>query len=153
MEALHSPNDFPADFPSSPSQILEAVVDRFAQWRTTRKKIERIPESLWQAAASLHPRYSVHQIARALRLDFVDIRNRILPDHRHRRRSPRQPAPPAGVLAESAPFLELPPVPAPAAGPSECILKLKEGPQGTRLTIRLKGVGTMGPLLEVLRGL
>lgn len=138
------------DSPISPPD-LEAVGRQFAQWRTTRQKIERIPQSLWQAAASLYPRYSVHQIARALRLDFVDLRAHIHPAGPARRRSQRKVTLAVGAQAESAPFLELP-VPTAAAGPSECIVKLKEGPRGTRITIRMKGAGVR-PLVELLQAL
>src|SRR5271157_5265532 len=56
---------------------LQHVIYQFQQWRVGRQKLGRIPEPLWQAAASLHPRYSVFRIARALRLNFNDMRDRI----------------------------------------------------------------------------
>ena len=56
---------------------LEEVRDQFKQWRHRRKVGARIPSELWQAAVSLHPRYSVNQISRSLRLDYVDVRKRV----------------------------------------------------------------------------
>ena len=34
---------------------MQAVSVLFDQWRSTRKKKDRIPESLWEAAADLSP--------------------------------------------------------------------------------------------------
>jgi hypothetical protein len=145
MEALNTAKD------SLSEQLeLEQVVKKFQQWRAGRQKLERIPEVLWQAAASLYPRYSVFCIARALRLDFVDIRDRI---HSKRKQScglKRKGAMARGAHSQGLHFMELPA--AAAAGGSECSVKLKDGPRGTQITIRLKGSG-IGPLLESLGGL
>lgn len=118
-------------------QDLEAVLLQFARWRAERKTGERIPQQLWQAAASLHPRYSVYQIARALRLDFLDLRDHIHP-YRKKGGSKRE-----GSLQ----FMQLPI--APAEGLADCRLKVSEG-RRVRLLIRLKAAG-VGPVVELLR--
>ena len=56
---------------------LEAVREQFEHWRESRKVGARIPSELWQAAVSLHPRYTVNQISRSLRLDYMDVRKRV----------------------------------------------------------------------------
>jgi|GEM_PF-3186912 len=38
---------------------------------------QRLPEELWQAAVDLAPPYSTHHIARALRLNYTDLKRRI----------------------------------------------------------------------------
>ncbi len=56
---------------------MQRVNVLFDQWRSTRKKRDRIPESLWEAAADLSPSYSTCQISKALRLDFKELKRRI----------------------------------------------------------------------------
>jgi len=143
MEAHNTAHDALID-----TQELEGVVQQFQRWRANRRKMERIPEALWQAAASLYPRYPVHHIARALGLDFVGLRDRINPKGKENRSLNRKGAArPKGVGLH---FMELPATP--VAGLSECSVKVKDGPRGTRITIRLKGAG-VGQLLQMLRGL
>ena len=48
---------------------LEEIRERFDQWRHNRNKRGRIPDALWQGAATLYPAYSLHQIAKALHLN------------------------------------------------------------------------------------
>jgi hypothetical protein len=146
MEALNTANDSEL----SEQTDLEGVIKQFQRWRAGRQKIERIPEALWRAAASLYPRYSVFRIARSLRLDFVDIRDRIHPNRKPSRGLKRKGAVAAGTHSDRLHFMELPA--ASPAGLSECSVKLKDGHRGTRITIRLKASG-VGPLLEMLRGL
>jgi hypothetical protein len=66
---------------------MQAVSVLFDQWRSTRKKKDRIPESLWEAAADLSPSYSTCQISKALRLDFKELKRRIR-DRSHRAAPP-----------------------------------------------------------------
>ena len=145
MEALNTRQDGPIG-----EAELAGVVQQFQRWRASRHKIERIPEALWQAATSLYPRYTVCRIARALRLDFVDLRDRIHPKGRKSRRLNDKGAFGGGFEADGLHFMELPA--AAVAGLSECRVKVKDGPRGTRITIRLKGAG-VGQLLQTLRGL
>ena len=56
---------------------LEGVRTAFEQWRSVRKKRERIPGNLWEAAMDLSTGYSTCRIARALRLDYKELRHRI----------------------------------------------------------------------------
>lgn len=127
---------------------LTAVVNRFQQWRASRTKIERIPEALWQAAVALYPRYSIFRIARALRLNFVELRDRVRPKAKATGRVNRKGAP---ASVERLHFMELPAA-AVGGSQSECHLKVRNGRCGTRITLRLKGSG-VGQLLETLHGL
>jgi hypothetical protein len=58
-------------------QDLQSVCEAFEQWRSTRMKKERIPESLWEAAVELSASYSAFRIAKTLRLDFKQLKYRI----------------------------------------------------------------------------
>jgi hypothetical protein len=63
---------------------LEAIRCQFKEWRETRRnRRERIPEELWSAAVELRKQYPVNQISRALRLNFTDLKKRILEQDTH----------------------------------------------------------------------
>jgi hypothetical protein len=55
---------------------LEEVKSLFEQWRKDRKHRDIIPEALWDAAASLSGRYSLHEICTCLRLNYNDLKAR-----------------------------------------------------------------------------
>ena len=117
---------------------LTAVVNGFQQWRGSRTKMERIPETLWQAAAALCPRYSVFRIARTLRLNFVELRDRVRPKAKTRGRGNRKSSP---ASMERLHFMELP---AAAVGgdQSECHLKVRNGRRGTRISLGSRARGS-----------
>ena len=55
---------------------LEAVAEHFEQWRSNKKKGERIPEQLWSEAIDLVGTYGVSQVTRTLRLGGADLNKR-----------------------------------------------------------------------------
>jgi len=55
---------------------LETAAEHFAQWRSNKKKGERIPEKLWGEAIDLVDRYGVSQVTRTLRLGGADLNKR-----------------------------------------------------------------------------
>ncbi|MDD5008577.1 MAG: hypothetical protein PHU49_09900 [Syntrophorhabdaceae bacterium] len=55
---------------------LEQVHELFERWRKSKTGRDPIPESLWEAAVSLTGGYSVNRIARRLRLNHNDLKNR-----------------------------------------------------------------------------
>jgi hypothetical protein len=142
METLNEPKDFRRNN----KKDLEVVQQLFSEWRVNKQKGERIPPRLWKAAASLAGRYSVHRIARALRLNFVGLRDHV--GGKHTGRFSLQVKGGKRTLAAS-PFVELPVATAGQPGRVDCRLQLHEGRRG-RLTVRLQGVG-IGPLVELLR--
>jgi len=129
---------------------LEGVARQFQQWRTNRRKIERVPEALWQAAASLYPRYAVNRIARALRLNFVELRDRVKPKDKQKSTLNGRRAVGTRSTTDGLHFMELPATP--VGGLNECSVKVKDDPRRTRITIRLKGTG-VGQMLAMLHGL
>jgi hypothetical protein len=62
---------------SSRHPTLKEVQEQFETWRKTREKRTAIPDTLWEAAVSLTPRYSLYQIAKALRLNSNDLKCRL----------------------------------------------------------------------------
>ena len=72
---------------------LESVIKQFEYWRASRKKRERIPEHLWDAAVCLCSDNSVSQITQILRLNYNDLKKKVLaaqngvtPGNDHRKR-------------------------------------------------------------------
>ncbi len=55
---------------------LEDVAKHFKQWRSVKKKGERIPDYLWSEAVSLVGTYGVSQVTRTLRLSGTDLNKR-----------------------------------------------------------------------------
>jgi hypothetical protein len=53
---------------------LQEVSKQFEQWRGSRKKRERIPQHLWQAAAELCKTHPITVVCRRLHLSFVDLK-------------------------------------------------------------------------------
>jgi hypothetical protein len=121
---------------------LEAVRRRFELSRRTRRPRSRIPDPLWAAAVKLVGRYGLHQIAKALRVDYYSLKKRVAvaaaADH-------SRPTPRVGARAVSAggpddgatTFVELPSLAQTADG--ECILEL-ENVAGAKMRVQLKGV-------------
>ncbi len=55
---------------------LESVAEHFKQWRSVKKKGERIPEQLWNEAVGLVGTFGVSQVTRTLRLSGRDLNKR-----------------------------------------------------------------------------
>ena len=55
---------------------LETVQDLFDRSREKRKHRDPIPPALWEAALSLTARHSVYQIAKRLRLHYINLKAR-----------------------------------------------------------------------------
>jgi len=56
---------------------VERVRQRFERWRRTRKKRSPIPARLWHAAVEVAASYGVNQTARALGLDYNELKKRL----------------------------------------------------------------------------
>ena len=55
---------------------LKAVAEHFKQWRSVKKKGERIPDHLWSKAVGLVGAYGISQVTRTLRLSGTDLNKR-----------------------------------------------------------------------------
>ena len=105
---------------------LENAQQQFQRWRRTRKVGTRVPEPLWKVAVKTAGRFGVSRTARALGVDYYNLKK-------------RTEANSSVVVADgatAATFFEL----APRASPVsvECIVDL-EDPGGSKMRIHLKG--------------
>lgn len=62
---------------SQDRQALQHVEKRFCVWRRNRKRGEKIPIALWQAAVELAEQYSLDEISAALALDRERLEKRV----------------------------------------------------------------------------
>jgi uncharacterized OsmC-like protein len=62
---------------------LEQVKNRFETWRQAKQKGDPIPKKLWQAAVALCDKFTVSQVAQALRLDYNHLKRRVLSDRQN----------------------------------------------------------------------
>jgi hypothetical protein len=54
---------------------LEEVQQLFEEWRRTKRRRDRIPTALWEAAASLSGQHSANKISKLLRLNHTAVRD------------------------------------------------------------------------------
>lgn len=104
---------------------FEQVDQRFKRWRSTRMRGTPIPEALWASAVGLAREQGLNKTARALRLDYYDLKKRL-----------ECAAGPACARHAPPTFVEL--MAPRAAGVCECILEL-ENARGAKMRIALKG--------------
>ena len=69
--------------PENVKPALEEIHDQFETWRQTRQKRAPIPERLWEAAVGLSKHYTILQISKALRLNYTDLKHRVLAQDAH----------------------------------------------------------------------
>lgn len=103
------------------SAELARAKERFAAWRQTRAPKSRIPQGLWDLAVKLAASEGLNRTARALKLDYYTLKERI-------------EAAPASRKSNTSAFLELPQVALPSR---ECVIELGDGEGFVR--IRLTG--------------
>ena len=72
---------------------LALATDRFEKWRKRGPARRKIPERLWDLARGLAETYGVNKTARALRLDYYDLKRRVEASGRAEHRPPGQPRP------------------------------------------------------------
>ncbi len=116
-----------------PDDLLQ-LSQQLEEWRRTHPPRTRLSEPMWASAVEMAQRHGLHRTAKALRMDYTRLKER-LPVTAQR---PPRAAPPG--------FLEL--LTAPATGPAECVVEL-ESARG-RMRVALKGV--MPDWVSLLRG-
>ena len=122
---------------------LTEVQGHFRSWRQVRKKGARIPARLWEEARGLHPRCSIYAISRALRLDYVDVRDRIAGKQEHARKERAREQGPVR-------FVALPAVAGTLIG--ECrIVSADSEEGGLRVELRNVGARELASLIVELR--
>ncbi len=111
---------------------LDAVRDKFENWRTSRKPGARIPEKLWQSAAEVAREHGVSRTSKELSIDYNLLKKRLEPEAERRDNE----------------FVEIPMGPT-NSSVSEGLIEI-EDVKGARLRVELKGPAT-GELEAVVR--
>jgi hypothetical protein len=101
-------------------RAIEGARAELEAWRAQRRRGERIPVGVWQSAVRAASRHGVHQVSRALGLDYVRLKRRV-----EQRRG-------NGSGVEAA-FVELGDG-QPTADSAGCIVELEKG-NGTRMRV------------------
>lgn len=107
---------------------LSLAAERLGRWRRGRKRGERIPATLWDAAVELAGRYGVHRTAANLRLDYYHLKRRVK-EKASSSAEPRRSG--ADVRFEELPGSAFAP-------PLECVIQF-EDTEGARLRIEWRG--------------
>jgi hypothetical protein len=106
---------------------LSLAAERLGRWRQVRKRGERIPAALWGAAVELAGRYGVNRAARALRLDYYDLKKRL-----------KAKTSPLTGPRQSVADVRFEELPTSAFAPLECVIQF-ENRGGARLRIEWRG--------------
>jgi hypothetical protein len=123
----------------SKTLTLEAVAKHFQEWRSKKKKGERIPDRLWLESIELLCDHSLNQVARTLHLCASDIKKR---QHASSAQSGLTTPGLTGVT-----FVEIDPTPVAAAAARTAGMEL-ERPDGVRLRIQPQTPADTLALLE-----
>ena len=115
---------------------IQPLLQQVQHWRTTRQKNERMPESLWIAAAELARVYGVSPVQRTLRIDYRGLEYRAF--------GVCKSSPKTQVSAPT--FVELPTL-APAPRRAEQIIELEDG-TGRRMILKVCG-GNLNELVPL----
>lgn len=114
---------------------LEVVQKKFETWRASRtSRRQKIPDELWNAAKDLTQNHSINQIAKALRLNYTDLKKRICPK-----------VEPPSVKSLPHSFIEFdinPPLTQP-----ECIIEMEDR-NGAKMKMAFRGQTNL-PLIEL----
>jgi hypothetical protein len=108
---------------SSRNGQLEKLRQRLEVWRNSQKPRTRLPRRLWNAAARLAAHHGLNKTAKALHLDYYDLKKRVDAVD--------------GRKGSVPSFIEL--VPAASSPFPECLIEL-EARSGTKMRIHLKGM-------------
>ena len=108
--------------PENLEPALEEVHNQFETWRQTRQKRAPIPERLWEAAVGLSKHYTILQISKALRLNYTDLKHRVLAQDAHGIAKPEK----------TPPFIELD-LQHPNWQP-QCVIKMQK-PNGSKMKL------------------
>ena len=117
--------------PPSSETSLDELLELRRQldvWRQSQGPRPRLPDELWDLAASLARIHGISRVARTLRISFQKLRGRL------------QPPAPSG-------FVELPPMGISGPAGRACVVELDDG-RGARMTVRVEGQEPLIALAE-----
>lgn len=113
----------PKSTPRPVPRPLARAAERFEKWRKRGRPRRKIPDGLWDLAGTLAESYGVNPTARALRLDYYDLKRRV--------QAARPSGPPDPETA--ATFVEVLRQPG-----GECVVEIEDR-RGAKMTIRHPG--------------
>ena len=102
---------------------IAQVRRRVDEWRRARKKRTRMPEGLWRSAARLAEVYGVHQVSRALRVNYGALKQRV------------EAGKSRAGNGSGLTFVELGAGP---LAPCDCVVEFEDG-DGAKMTLRVRG--------------
>ncbi len=102
---------------------------RLETWRDGRKRGERIPGQLWEAAVDAARDYGVYRVSQELGLDYTHLKRRLAEAGR----------PQTAEASTEALFVE---VETNTAATNACVIELEKG-NGTRMRICVRDAGTV----------
>lgn len=118
-----------------PDDLLQ-LSQRLEEWRSANPPRTRLPEPIWEAAVEMAQRHGLHCTTKALRMDYMRLKKRLLAGT-----PPPRPTPPE--------FLEL--LASPTTGPVECVVELESA--SDRMRVSIKGAALdWASLLHAWRG-
>jgi hypothetical protein len=129
---------------------IEPLRAKIEGWRGSRSKSKAMPEPLWQEACAAARKLGTAQVAKALRLNYANLKERLLPPRQERPREPKRSRLPQVVSSE---FLDLGRVADlnPRRGTEPMVVELVAA-DGTRLTIRTSDAGVGVAMINAFRG-
>jgi hypothetical protein len=119
---------------------LKGLHRRIEAWRQTRPGTRPMPEELWKEASGFAQKLGICRVSRALRVNYGGLKRRVLAsglppvDRRRSERTPSVGRPDFIELSGLSTFGALSEAPAGSDAVVEVV-----APDGTRLTIRVKG--------------
>ena len=122
---------------------LSALGEKIEQWRSQKPRSRSMPEELWQQASEAARSFGVSRVATALKVGYTTLRERSGVEGARKVARVAEPTMPA----LSSQFVELSEL---STIRDETVVEVSV-PDGTRLTIRLKGSTNVVALVNALR--
>lgn len=69
---------------------LNKALKEYEDWRRNRPNRGVIPDHLWESAVKLCKAYSIHQVVKALRLNYKALKKRVEPDLNQKKQSEKR---------------------------------------------------------------
>jgi hypothetical protein len=122
---------------------LSVLSRKIEQWRSQKPRSRSMPQELWQEASEAARSLGVSRVATALKVGYASLRERSGAEGVRKAARRREPA----AAALSSQFVELNDL---SPIREEAVVEVTV-PDGTRLTIRLKGSANVIALVNALR--
>jgi len=127
---------------------LETLSQKIEQWRSQKPRTRAMPEELWEQASEVARSFGVGRVSKALGLGYAPLRRRCGAEGARRQPGRRERTAPvaSGEFVELSGFAAVR-----SMADGEGAVVEVSAPDGTRLTIRLKGSTNVAALVNALR--